>query len=147
MVFGLWGVRGVADTCATVVLPGSLQRPGITYTWSNVNTPEGRRTLPEVLHCAELALLAGAGVVVHCKQGKHRTGAFIALLKACQPAAQQAKGSGRVWVSVLECVFRNFETALRNTASLLFHMPCNMLAGERTLDFCSCFNCFLLALS
>ena len=46
--------------------------------------------MSEVLHCAEVTLLAGAGVLVHCKQGKHRTGAFIALLKACQIA----EGSG-----------------------------------------------------
>ena len=54
------------------------------YQWVDVNEGWGRYILDEVLENAEVVLSNGGVVVVHCNAGKHRTGAFCALLMASQ---------------------------------------------------------------
>ena len=38
--------------------------------------------MPELLRLAQECLQAGGGVLVHCMQGKHRTGAFCTCILA-----------------------------------------------------------------
>ena len=47
-----------------------------------MSQPEGRLKLSLLLRVAEECLQGGGGVFVHCMQGKHRTGAFCAILLA-----------------------------------------------------------------
>ena len=47
-------------------------------------TPFGRDAcVPAALHDAAAMLRDGKTVLVHCKRGRHRTGAFLGILKAC----------------------------------------------------------------
>jgi len=60
--------------------PGHSRVDGVDYKWADVNEGWGRRLLADVLVEAERVLGNGGVVVVHCVAGKHRTGAFCALL-------------------------------------------------------------------
>lgn len=51
--------------------------------WVNVCAPEGRQHwLPHALDAAVQVLGRGGDVLVHCVQGRHRTGMFLAALQA-----------------------------------------------------------------
>ena len=53
-----------------------------TY-WANLKTAHGRnKHLLPALEAAAAKLHEGKTVLVHCKQGRHRTGAFLGVLKA-----------------------------------------------------------------
>ena len=51
-----------------------------TYLWVNVNEQFGRSVLPGVVKAVVEVLEAGNSVIVHCRAGKHRTGAFCTLV-------------------------------------------------------------------
>ena len=51
--------------------------------WANLCTPYGRdRFFIAALNRTAAAVLRGHTIVVHCVRGRHRTGAFLAALKA-----------------------------------------------------------------
>ena len=52
------------------------------YEWADVQQPAGRCKLRALLEMVQGRLQAGEGVLVHCMQGKHRTGAFCTFLSA-----------------------------------------------------------------
>ena len=51
-----------------------------THIWMNVNEEYGRSFLGPVLKLVVNMLEAGNTVIVHCRAGKHRTGAFCAMI-------------------------------------------------------------------
>ena len=66
----------------SILQPDHLRTDGVHYLWVDVNEDWGRQALDEVLDDTEDVLSHGGKVVVHCNAGKHRTGAFCALLMA-----------------------------------------------------------------
>jgi hypothetical protein len=54
----------------------------ITYLRCDVNTNVGRAILPGLVEIVEKTLRRGRTVVVHCRRGRHRTGAFCVLVMA-----------------------------------------------------------------
>ena len=60
-------------------------RESYTYLWTNVNTVLGRSYLPGVVKAAVEVLEGEGTVIVHCRAGKHRTGAFCTLLMVHGP--------------------------------------------------------------
>ena len=60
-------------------------RDRISTAWANVCTENGRDLhFVAALESAAAAIRQGHTVVVHCVRGRHRTGAFLAALKARQ---------------------------------------------------------------
>ena len=63
--------------------PGWLRASVSTY-WAYLKTAHGRnKHLLPALEAAAAKLQEGKTVLVHCKQGRHRTGAFLGVLKVC----------------------------------------------------------------
>ena len=69
------------------------------YIWNDVNTQWGRQKLTQDMAAVEFFLEAGLAVIVHCRRGWHRTGAFYATLRALSKDTQ-GKGLGTVSVSL-----------------------------------------------
>ena len=65
-----------------ILQPDDMRTDGVHYLWVDVNESWGRSILDKVLEDTEVVLHNNGVVVVHCNAGKHRTGAFCALLMA-----------------------------------------------------------------
>ena len=76
------GRLGCWDVGMLLLDPGWLRASHSTY-WANLKTAHGRnKHLLPALEAAAAKLHEGKTVLVHCKQGRHRTGAFLGVLKA-----------------------------------------------------------------
>ena len=66
-----------------LLLDSGWLRQEFTTIWADVCTPFGRDAcVPAALQDAAAMLRDGKTVLVHCKRGRHRTGAFLGILKA-----------------------------------------------------------------
>ena len=72
----------MSKICHCLVFEGWQRQEGVQYEWADVCKPAGRLRVPALLQQAQDWLQEGAGVLVHCMQGKHRTGAFCTCLSA-----------------------------------------------------------------
>jgi len=57
-------------------------RKGTHHVWTNVNESSGRELLPDVIETIIAHLDLGATIIVHCRRGRHRTGAVCVILLA-----------------------------------------------------------------
>ena len=75
-VFGCLGVRAFAHVPTVAARPAD-----VPVIWVNVNIKQARqKDLPETLQDAQEFLGRNGTLLVHCYQGKHRTGAFVGVL-------------------------------------------------------------------
>jgi hypothetical protein len=105
---------------------------GITYLRCDVNTTEGRATLPGLVDLAETTLRRGRTVVVHCRRGKHRAGAFCVLVMARAINSvdfPEARGPSHQTIS---------ETGLHVVVSHLRGCSFCVEFGERGPQACGC---------
>ena len=75
------GMLGCWDVTVQLLDSGWL-RHSCRVLWANVKTEYGRnRFFRPAVENAAAAMQAGDTVVVHCRQGRHRTAAFLGVLK------------------------------------------------------------------
>ena len=63
-----------------MVISGQDKKPGVQYEFADVSQPDGRQHLGRLLELAADCLARDGQVLVHCMAGRHRTGAFCAVL-------------------------------------------------------------------